>query len=197
MIFFLDTEFSRLPTPNDWDPDPCPHIKLLSAALVPFDPSAQVLYIEIDDTIDPHELGDFTRDQVIPIMHDNAYIDIATKIRRSPWGVTHDPRMTKEEAAGHMSKYIEDMGGGILVCDFDMDWLLIKDLLKANWPAGLDREDGYLLLQPLGEPDALSIIRGIDGFFERVGVPKHHALADAAALRHGWARKIEEVVSRS
>lgn len=196
MIFFLDTEFSRLPTPSDWDPDPCAHIKLLSAALVPLDPGAQVLYAEIDDPIDQHELGDFTRDNVIPSMRDNTYIDIATKIRRRPSGVDHDPKMSRETAAERMSKYIEDMGGGILVYDFDLDWLLIKDLLKANWPAGLDREDGYLLLQPLGEPDALSIIRGIDGFFERVGVPKHHALADAAALRHGWAGKIEEVVSR-
>lgn len=197
MIFFLDTEFSRLPTPSDWDPDPCAHIKLLSAALVPLDPGAQVLYIEIDDPFEPHELGDFTRGEVIPIMRENAYIDIATKIRRRPWGVDWDPRMTRDAASRQLSKYINEMGGGVLVCDFDMDWLLIRDLLKDCWPAGLDLEDGYLLLQPLGEPDALSIIRGIDRFFERFEVPKHHALADAAALRQAWARKIEEVVSRS
>ena len=197
MIFFLDTEFSRLPTPHDWDPDPCTHIKLLSAALVPFDPGAPVFYVEINDLIEPYELGDFTRNEVIPIMQGNDYLDIATKISRHPWGVEWDPRMSQETAAEHMSKYIEDMGGGILACDFDMDWLLIKDLLKANWPTGLDREEGYLLLQPLSQPDAISIIRGIDGFFKRFEVPKHHALADAAALRHGWARKIEGVVGPS
>ena len=196
MIFFLDTEFSRLPTPSDWDPDPCAHIKLLSAALVPLDPGAQVLYIEIDDPIEPHELGDFTRGEVIPIMRENAYIDIATKIRRRPWGVDWDPRMTRDAASRQLNKYINDMGGGVLVCDFDLDWLLIKDLLKSSWPSGLDREEGFLILQPLGEPEALSIIRGIEGFFDRFAVPKHHALADAAALRHGWSRKIQEVVSR-
>jgi hypothetical protein len=194
MIFFLDTEFSRLPTPFDWNPDPCAHIKLLSAALVPLDPGAQVLYIEIDNPIDQHELGDFTRNEVIPIMRDNTYIDIASKIGRRPWGVDWDPQMSREAAAEQMSKYIAAMEGGILVCDFLLDWLLVKDLMKPSWPARLDREEGYLLLQSNLEPEALSIIRGIDGFFDRFEVPKHHALADAAALRFAWEDKIEKLI---
>lgn len=192
MIFFLDTEFSRLPTPHDW-PDPCAHIKLLSAGIVPLDPGAPVFYIEINDPVETHELGNFTIKEVIPIMMTHDYVDVAARISREPWGNDHDPRMSRHRAAKHVSEYIRALGGGVLVCDFLMDWLLIAALIKNDWPSGLN-QDGYRIANARSTLDVMEVTRDIVVFFHNTRLPRHHALADAAALRFAWKDKIDKLI---
>lgn len=108
-IVFLDTEFSRLPTPRD-SPNIENRIELLSAAFVPHVHNAPAFYVELDVEL-PQDTSDLTRDTVIPLFSTSCH-HIAQAIGREridPIGCRLKPQLARgsntSQAFAHVSSF--------------------------------------------------------------------------------------------
>ena len=167
MNVFLDTEFTSFHQPT-----------LISLALVTEDGCA--FYAENAD-VPRADCSPFVCDVVLPLL---GRVDGAT---------AHLP-----EIAQRLHDWISALAQPItVVCDFEGDWQLLCGVLssavpvrapwqpshlKAGWPSNLER------------PLVLAERTTADPVFESASQrtftrqwPPHHALADARALRAGWA----------
>jgi hypothetical protein len=169
-MVFLDTEFTNLNSPA-----------LLSFSMVSL--CGLEIYAEIDlveDSISKERLrscSDFTRDSVIP------QFGRIPKSKCSAWELGC-------RAGEWLITRAADAGGQITVAyDFDEDFVLLKDaMVRASiWdrvtpllvPENIDRITGRVEGVQAAEASWLetSLFRGLE---------RHHALADALALRAAW-----------
>lgn len=169
-MVFLDTEFTNLVSP-----------KLLSFAMVSLD--RLEIYAELDLVLDPagqkrlRAASEFTRDTVI------SQFGRVPKSKCSAWELGY-------RAGEWLITRAVDAGGQItLAFDYDDDFALLRDaMMEASiWdrvrpmlvPENIDRITGCIEGELAAEASWLesSLYRGLK---------RHHALADALALRAAW-----------
>lgn len=167
MNVFIDTEFTRLPTPYEWNDDPTLHIGLISIGLIDESGKHQ-FYAEITDGWTEADCANFTIDTVLPLLEGGG------------------ASRTLFEAQLGLMIWISNLEDPVtIVCDHLVDWLWLKRLLGNTWPVNL-KHDGYVLAQFYADDELAAFENKLAHFFDPVLKPQHHALNDAEGLRAGW-----------
>lgn len=153
LLVFFDTEFSGLVA----------NPKLISLGCVD-ETGTKTFYAELSDTWTTADLGDFTREAVLPYLKG------------------HEAAMTMAELTTRFSAWIGAFGVPVrLVTDSKTwDWPRIQEIFSeaGTWPENMDRQP----LQIQITPDF--VIANEQAFTS--GLRRHHALDDARANRLGW-----------
>lgn len=150
---FFDTEFTDLIV------DP----QLISIGLID-ETGERTFYAELSDTYRPADVGDFTREAVLPQLEG---------------GAAH---LTMAELSVRLGDWIKDFGEPVRLAtdSLSWDWPWIQEIFEdlATWPPNLD-----------GKPLILNQETEFNLAIERAfadGLRRHHALDDAKANRLGW-----------
>lgn len=150
---FFDTEFTDLIV------DP----QLISIGLID-ESGERVFYAELSDTYRLADVGDFTREAVLPQLEGGAV------------------RLTMAELSMRLGNWIKDFGEPVKLAtdSLSWDWPWIQEIFadRATWPPNLD---GKPLILPQDTEFNLAIERAFAD-----GLRRHHALDDAKANRLGW-----------
>ncbi len=150
---FFDTEFTDLIV------DP----QLISIGLID-ESGERTFYAELRDTWRPEDIGDFTREAVLPQLEGG------------------EVRLTMAELSVRLGSWFQDFGEPVKLAtdSLSWDWSWIQEIFYyANtWPANLD-----------GKPLVLAQETEFNLAIERAfaaGLRRHHDLDDAKANRLGW-----------
>lgn len=176
MILFLDTEFTNLVSYD---------AKLLSIALVDAN-SKNEFYAEVTDLNHIEESSFFVRENVLPQFN---------KIPSCPFGYIEIGKRIGSFLLNFADIHHDEVSSGkyIEICfDFDFDWLLLVDAVKN---ADLDQKlwkQIEFLITPLNINSTVALvdevveIASFKNSKNKDGLLRHHALADARALRSSY-----------
>lgn len=168
MLIFFDTEFTDLHS----------DARLISIGLVS-EQGGHLFYAELLDTYRLSDCGDFTRDEVLPLLEGGTVV------------------MAMSELSARLATWLASFDEPVILATDSLawDWPWIQKIFKApgNWPANLDRKPLLLTAGTLVnfEQFEASVERA---FIE--GLRQHHALDDAKANRLGWMRLVANKLVR-
>lgn len=158
MRIFLDTEFTGLTVDS----------KLISIGLID-ESGTQTFYGELCNTWQPTDVGEFTRENVLPLLEGGAAL------------------MTMSELSLRLGKWLEGFGEPVRLATDSLawDWPWIQRIFEipGTWPANLDNTPVLLTMNYLNDFDQFS--HAVERSFAD-GLRRHHALDDAKANRLGW-----------
>lgn len=167
MKYFLDTEFTDFV-----------NSELISVGIVSEDGKKE-FYIELK--YDPAKCSEFVKAVVVPLLNNYLY--------------------TKQEANEKLVEWIRNIDDKnmVIVYDYGLDEIHFSNLLRINSDPEIKSRIKLRLLQNaiLSESADLSDsklisskFKGFDfyreEYFKHTGATRHHALADARAMRHSW-----------
>lgn len=157
---YLDTEFTRLPVRDDWDPDPTAHVQLISIGIID-ESGTKTFYAELSDGWQKSDCATFTVDTVLPLLQGGEAIRNTAQLRKdlAEWVKGFDDKL-------------------IFYCDYIVDWYFARNLLD-----GQELDIDYELIQPWALDEEIAQAWMLLIFFDPVTKPKHHALNDAMGLR--------------
>jgi hypothetical protein len=157
MLVFFDTEFTEL----------CPDARLISIGLVTEDGKHE-FYAELSDTYGLADVGDFAREQVLPLLEGGEVL------------------MTMPKLTIRLKNWLErfDIPIQLATDSLAWDWPWIQEIYSDlnTWPQNLD---GNPLI--LGQSAEMNL--AIENAFAG-GLRRHHSLDDAKANRIAWLKII-------
>lgn len=166
-LVFVDTEFTDLVKDRF----------LISAGFV--SEGGQEFYGELEPKFWEPWAGQFVRENVAPLLD---------QVTHRPGGL---PPFSLEGLAKSIRAWIEAQPGEVvLVSDapsYDLHVLLyLFDEANVAWPANTEKRARYYSVDEVAA-------NAYEHAFSQIGMPQHHALADAKALRiawltHGWPK---------
>ncbi len=156
MLVFLDTEFTKLARPD-----------LISIALVSDD--GREFYAERTDYY-PEDCSDFVRENVRPLL-----------------GRVPDAACSRPELTDRVREWFRQLPErATVVYDYEWDWRLLAVTMLGrphSKPPGGFAEQLYLDSSAITHP---VFEKTLSAAYTLEWLPKHHALADARALRAGY-----------
>lgn len=171
MNVFIDTEFSSMNAPE-----------LLSIGLVTDDGTE--CYVEIAD--ERISVNAFVRGKVLP-----------------QWGLMPVQVRSSIELGRHVDSWLSSLGRRApvaVVHDYETDFVLLRDALLSamcwgRWSKVLvSHQVGFLSRAPISNE---AMDASWTASMQRDGIGRHHALADARALREGYAAVREDLRQRT
>lgn len=160
---FIDTEFTRLPLPHEWSPDPTSSVFLISVGLVS-ESGDKSFYAEQTDGWHQSDCGKFTIETVLPLL------------------VGGNARRSKEQLSNDLFDWVASFNEPVVFyCDFIVDWYFVRNLLIGR-PIQID----YELVSYWSHDELIAHEWMLKNYFNPTTRPQHHALNDAAGLRKAW-----------
>lgn len=162
---FVDTEFTRLPIPAEWDPDPLQHIQLISIGLID-EAGSRSFYSELGDGWSKDDCSEFTINTVIQLLESGEAL------------------RTMEQLKVEFLAWVKSFNDKVVFyCDFLVDWLFVKALLEGR---SIDMD--YELISYWAPDEQIAHDWMLACYFNPVTRPQHHALNDAMGLRETWLK---------
>ncbi len=155
---FFDTEFTGLVI------DP----KLISIGLVD-ESGERTFYAELSDTWRLDDVGDFAREEVLPLLEGDAAL------------------MTISELTLRLGNWLEGFDEPVMLVTDSLawDWPWIQEIFHepGTWPENVDGHPLLLTMNYLNDYDAFEL--AVEAAFA-AGLRRHHSLDDAKANCLGW-----------
>lgn len=160
---FIDTEFTRLPIPIEWNPDPTNYIPLISLGMVD-ESGTKTFYAELQDGWDQKDCSEFTMQTVLPLLEGGPAM------------------ISREQLISDLQYWLSSFNDRVVFyCDYIVDWYFVRNLLKDQ-PIEID----YELVRYWAQDEQIAYEWMLNNFFDPVTRPRHHSLNDAMGLRETW-----------